>query len=202
MAARRIRSPSPTRNPKPVSPRQGKASFPLPSRPRWKQNTPTSRRPPLTPRPPPSSGRTRLAAEREPRTAATSRWRRIWISTPTRSAPQYVRAPDSSPSPATSSRLLRGCVSIGSSSRPGGWNGRWLSLVLVLGAVRSFLGRVLGEFRFAPALGPGWEALYCVQVIGWCGDERGLIFPSVGFGNDGGCLKLAHSTRGFRVSSS
>lgn len=155
MAARRIRSPSPTRNPKPVSPRQGKASFPLPSRPRWKQSTPTSRRPPLTPRPPPSSGRTRLAAEREPRTAATSRWRRIWISTPTRSAPQYVRAPDSSPSPATSSRAdaLVARLRVDWIVVAAGWMERTLALVSVGAWCRAqFLGQ--GSWGISVRAGP------------------------------------------------
>jgi hypothetical protein len=91
----------PTRSPKPISyprpSRLAKASFPLPSRPRWKQSTPTSRRAP----PPPSSGRARLDAGRgtraRARAATTSRRRRTWISTPTRSAPRYVRAPIYSP---------------------------------------------------------------------------------------------------------
>lgn len=41
--------------------------------------------------------------------------------------------------------------------------------------------------------------MYYVQVLGWGGDERGLVLPCVGFGNGDGSLRLSHSSRGFRV---
>jgi len=43
--------------------------------------------------------------------------------------------------------------------------------------------------------------VYYVQVLGWGGDERGLVLPCVGFGNGDGSLRLSHSSRGFRVGS-
>jgi hypothetical protein len=38
--------------------------------------------------------------------------------------------------------------------------------------------------------------MYCAQVLGWRGDERGLVLPCVCFENGDGYLRLSHSLEG------
>jgi hypothetical protein len=166
----------PTRSPKPISyprpSRLAKASFPLPSRPRWKQSTPTSRRAP----PPPSSGRARLDAGRGTRDEGEGGGdlspaadmdldadaQRAAVRTRSHLLPAHrFPAARSRASCAIACRL-------GPRRRRADGNGCWLTVVSVLGAVRSFLRRVLVEFRVRA--GPRVRRGGCVLCSGsWLG---------------------------------